>query len=693
MPALKIDGVEYEFEPGMSIIQVCDMHGIEIPRFCYHEKLEIAGNCRMCLVEVKPGPPKPAASCALPAAEGQEVFTKTPMVKKAREGVMEMLLINHPLDCPICDQGGECDLQDQAIYYGGGVSRYDEHKRAVEDKHMGPLIKTHMTRCIHCTRCVRFAEDIAGVPEIGAIFRGEDMQITTYLEQAASSELSGNVIDLCPVGALTSKPYAFVSRPWELKKTESIDVMDAVGSNIRVDSRGEAVLRILPRLNEEVNEEWLADKSRFACDGLRNQRLDRPYVRREGKLQPATWEEAFDAIAAKLMEIPGERVGALAGNLADLESMFALKGLMEQIGSPHLDCRQDGAKLDPSDRASYLFNTGIERAEEADVILLIGTNPRHEAPLVNTRLRKAFLRGGAKIFNLGTPADLTYPVEQLGNDPTLLNKILSGEHPVAEALKQAERPMLILGTAALAREDGGSILNAAKAIAENGGLVKDGWNGFNVLHYAAARVGGMEIGFTPGKDGHDIAGMIQAIENNQLQMLFLLGVDEIDMSYFGDAFIVYQGHHGDIGAHRADVILPGAAYTEKDGTYLNMEGRVQEANRAIFPPGEAREDWKILRALSEVLGQPLPYDSLAQLRAKMAQDVPHLLNIGRTSPAQWKKLAKQSKSYRIKKEPLEQVILNYYMTDPISRASKTMANCTAEIVEKRAAASGKREAA
>ncbi len=693
MPTLKIDGKDYEFEPGMSVIQVCDMHGIEIPRFCYHERLEIAGNCRMCLVEAKPGPPKPQASCALPAADGQEITTNSDMVKKAREGVMEMLLINHPLDCPICDQGGECDLQDQAMFYGSGVSRYDEHKRAVEDKYMGPLIKTHMTRCIHCTRCVRFAEDIAGVPELGAIYRGEDMQITTCLEQTMTSEMSANVIDLCPVGALTSKPYAFAARPWELKKTETIDVMDAVGSNIRVDSRGEAVLRVMPRVNEVVNEEWISDKTRFVCDGLRNQRLDQPYVRVNKTLQPASWDEAFAAIAERLKDRGGERIGALAGNLVDVESMFALKELVTSLGSPHLDCRQDGAKIDPLDRAAYLFNSTIERAEEADAVLFVGANPRLEAPIINARLRKAYRKNGAQFYNIGQPVELSYPAEELGNDPRILNQILSGDHPVAKALKSAKRPMIIVGTAAVAREDGASVMNACKAIADNCDLIKEDWNGFNMLHYAAARVGGLEVGFVPGKGGKDIAGMIQAINNHEIDTLFLLGVDEIDMKYFGDAFIVYQGHHGDIGAHRADVILPGAAYTEKDALYVNTEGRVQEAFRAVFPPGEAKEDWKILRALSEVLGQTLPFNTLNELRQRLFSAVPHLSSFDQITPAQWKPVPKQPKSYKIKKEACEQAILNFYMTDPISRASNTMAECSEVIWKKTHDKPAKKEAA
>ena len=692
MPKLKIDGQEVEFEAGMSVIQVCDSVGVEIPRFCYHEKLEIAGNCRMCLVEVKPGPPKPQASCALPAAENMEVFTKTPMVKKAREGVMEMLLINHPLDCPICDQGGECDLQDQAMAYGCGTSRHHEHKRAVEDKYMGPLIKTHMTRCIHCTRCVRFAEDVAGVPEIGALFRGENMQITTYLEQAMTSEMSANVIDLCPVGALTSKPYAFVARPWELRKTESIDVMDAIGSNIRIDARGEAVLRVLPRLNEDVNEEWLSDKSRYACDGLRNQRLDRPYIRKNGKLKEASWDEALGVIADKLKATEPSHVAALAGNLADMESMQALKDLMKSLGSPHLDCRQDGSKIDPVDRATYLFNSTLAGIEQADVLLLIGTNPRHEAPILNTRLRKAYLARGIKVYNIGTPLDLTFPVTELGNDPRLLNLIINGDHELSKVLTDAQRPALILGAAAVAREDGASIMSAAKAMADQFSIVKDGWNGFNMLHYAASRVGGLELGFVPQKDGKDIAGIIEAIEQHQIEMVYLLGIDEIDMRYFGDAFVVYQGHHGDIGAHRADVVLPGAAYTEKDAWYMNTEGRLQEAFRAVFPVGEAKEDWKIIRALSERAGHTLPYDTIEALRAHIRKERPELPAVGECAVAKWKKIGKLPKTFRLAKEGFEKVILNFYMTDPISRASKTMAECT-EVIGRHKGATTKKEAA
>ena len=662
MPTLKIDGNEVEFVAGESVIQVCDRAGVEIPRFCYHDRLKIAGNCRMCLVEVKPGPPKPQASCALPAADKMEVFTNTPMVKKARDGVMEFLLINHPLDCPICDQAGECDLQDESVAYASGVSRYREHKRAVEDKYMGPLVKTAMNRCIHCTRCVRFVDEVAGVPEMGALGRGEHMEITTYLEKALTSELSANVVDLCPVGALTSKPYAFHARPWELSKTESIDVLDAVGSNIRIDSRGEVVLRILPRLNEEVNEEWLADKSRHACDGLKMQRLDRPYVRKNGKLMPSSWSEAYAAITKKMQDLKGSEMAAIAGNLADVESMLALKDLMGALGSPHLECRQDGAKIDPTDRASYLMNTGILPLELADVALFIGTNLRHEAPLVNTRLRKAYLHHGMEAFNIGTSFDTTYPGIELGENPQILSAIASGKHPLADKLKNAKNPVIILGAAALARADGAEILQTVKTIAANCNVVRDGWNGFNMLHNAAARVGALDIGFVPQTGGEDMAGMIAAIEKQAIKLVYLLGVDEIDMGYFGDSFVIYQGHHGDIGAHRADVVLPGAAYTEKTALYVNTEGRVQQTRRAIFPPGEAKEDWQIIAALAQLLGKSLRYTSQDQLRARLVEEFPHFAHIDHRMLATWKPVA--AGKANITDERFDYPISNFYMTDP-----------------------------
>jgi NADH-quinone oxidoreductase subunit G len=669
MPKLTIDGREIEVEAGTTIIQACERLGIEIPRFCYHERLAIAGNCRMCLVEVSPGPPKPQASCALPCADNMVVKTDTPMVHKAREGVMEFLLINHPLDCPICDQGGECDLQDQALFYGTGVSRYREGKRAVEEKEMGPLINTYMTRCIHCTRCIRFVSDVAGVPELGAFGRGEDMEVGTYVEKALTSELSGNVIDLCPVGALTSAPYAYVARPWELEKTESIDVMDAVGSNIRVDSRSNAVLRVLPRVHEDINEEWISDKTRFACDGLRVQRLDSPYVRdTDGKLKPATWDQAFKAIAQRVQKLPGHQMAAIAGNLACAESVMALRDLADSLSIASRDCRQEGAQFDVQTRAHYLFNTTIAGIEQADLCLLIGTNPRREAPLVNARIRKAWRGGTLKAFHLGHETELTYDCEYLGANPKILGDIVRGKHPLSEALSMAKRPMLMLGMSALARPDGQEIFAAARLIADRYNLVKDGWNGFNLLH------------FVPAQGGRDIAGIFDACQKGEIGLVYLLGADEFDMSLLGKAFVVYQGHHGDDGAHRADVVLPGAAYTEKDATYVNLEGRVQLAKRAVFPPGQAREDWAIIRALSEALGKKLPYDSLAQLRERMIKIAPHFAHTGQIVPATWPGAFKHAERFSMDEALTGEFITNFYMTDPISRASRTMAECTRQIL-------------
>jgi NADH-quinone oxidoreductase subunit G len=655
MPKLKVDGIEVEVPQGATVLQACEAAGKEIPRFCYHERLSIAGNCRMCLVEVKPGPPKPQASCALPAADNQEVFTTTPMVKHAREGVMEFLLINHPLDCPICDQGGECDLQDQAMAYGRGGSRYDENKRAVTEKYMGPIVKTIMTRCIQCTRCVRFAEEVAGVEEIGAIYRGEDMQITSYLEKAVSSELSGNVVDLCPVGALTSKPYAYEARPWELRRTLSIDVSDAVGTNIRLDSRGRQVLRALPRINEDVNEEWAHDKTRHHVDGLVRRRLDRPYIRRDGKLQPATWDEAFAAIAA--VEHGGS-VAAVAGDLVDCETMYAAKALLRQLGSDRLEGRQTGLDYDTSSLAAVNFNSTIAGIERADAILLIGTHLRWEAPLVNTRVRKAVKRG-AKVFAIGPETDLTYKVEWLGDDLGILGQL---PEAVTAAFGKAERPALILGAAGLARGAHG----AALALVEPLGLKKPGYNGFNVLHMAASRMGGLMLGYARKGGIADVA---------DAKLTFFLGADEVDFSRFAGVK-VYVGHHGDRGAAAADIVLPGAAYSEKAGTYVNLEGRVQRAERAVFPPGDAREDWSIFRALSEVLGRPLPFDSLAGLREEMYGEVPALRQLG-LAEFDWNPPALPTQaSGRIEGYPIK----DFYLTNPICRASPTMQRCSQEIL-------------
>jgi NADH-quinone oxidoreductase subunit G len=681
MAKLKVDGKEIEVPDHYTLLQAAEEAGAEVPRFCFHERLSIAGNCRMCLVEVKGGPPKPAASCAMgvrdlrpgPNGETPEIFTNTPMVKKAREGVMEFLLINHPLDCPICDQGGECDLQDQAMAFGVDSSRYQENKRAVEDKYIGPLVKTIMNRCIHCTRCVRFTTEVAGISELGLIGRGEDAEITTYLEQAMTSELQGNVIDLCPVGALTSKPYAFQARPWELTKTESIDVMDAVGSAIRVDSRGREVMRIMPRVNEQVNEEWISDKTRFIWDGLRTQRLDRPYVRRDGKLVAATWSEAFAAVKEAVAKTSGDKIGAIAGDLAAVEEMYALKLLMQSLASPNIDCRQDGAMLDPAlGRASYIFNPTIEGIEQADAVLIIGANPRFEASVLNARIRKRWKGGPLPIGVIGEVGDLRYDYEMLGAGSESLKELAGGKGKFFSVLKDAKRPLIIVGQGALARSDGAAVLGLAAKLALAVDAVNAEWNGFAVLHTAAARVGGLDIGFVPGEGGKSAAEMASAMD-----VLFLLGADEIDMTGTGGAFVVYIGTHG-AGAHRANVILPGAAYTEKSGTYVNTEGRVQQTNRAGFAPGEAKEDWAILRALSDVLGQRLSFDSLPQLRAKLTADYPHLAAIDEIAAGDPADIARVAQIARtLAKGAFASPVKDFYLTNPIARASAVMAECSA----------------
>ena len=673
MPKVKIDGVEIEVPAGITVLQACELAGVEIPRFCYHERLSIAGNCRMCLVEVKPGPPKPQASCALPVADKQEIFTKTPVVQKARNGVMEFLLINHPLDCPICDQGGECDLQDQAMAYGFDRSRYHENKRAVPDKELGPLVKTSMNRCIHCTRCIRFATEVAGVEELGATGRGESMEVTTYVEHALSTELAGNLVDLCPVGALTSKPYAFEARSWELTKTESIDVLDGLGSNIRIDTRGAQVMRVLPRLNDDVNEEWISDKTRHAIDGLRHQRLDRPYVRKAGKLIEATWDEAFGAITTKLKGMDGAKIAAIAGDQCDAESMVALKDLMTALGSPNIDCRQDGAKLD-GPRGSYIFNAGVHGIDSADAILLIGSNPRTESPVLNARIRKRYLHGRCAIASIGAVADLTYPVERLGAGPATLRELTDGKLGFFEKLKAAKNPLIIVGMGAVAREDGAAVLAMARELAEKLNAVREDWNGFAVLHTTAARVGGLDLGLVPGEGGRDVAGILAGCEKGEIGAVYLLAADEIDTKRLGKAFVIYQGHHGDAGAHRADVILPGAAYTEKPGTYVNTEGRVQLGRRAGYPPGDAREDWAILRALSERLGKTLSYDTLAQVRSRLVSVNKIFAAIDQQVPGAWGPFGKAGTTTDA---AFVSAVANFYMTCPISRASRTMADCMA----------------
>jgi len=678
MTKLIIDGKEIDVPAEYTLLQACEAAGAEIPRFCYHERLSIAGNCRMCLVEVKGGP-KPVASCAWgvrdcrpgPKGEPPEISTRSPMVKKAREGVMEFLLINHPLDCPICDQGGECDLQDQAMGYGVDTSRFAENKRAVEDKYLGALVKTSMTRCIQCTRCVRFAAEVAGAPEMGAIGRGEDMEITTYLETALTSELQGNLVDICPVGALTSKPYAFAARPWELGKTQSIDVMDGLGSAIRVDTRGREVMRILPRVNEAINEEWISDKTRHIVDGLRTQRLDRPYLRENGKLRQASWSEVFAAIAAKVRGASGKRIGAIAGDLATVEEMFALKQLMSSLGSANLAVQGGHAFDAKAGRAAYVFNPTIAGIEQADALLIVGSNPRHEGALLNARIRKRWRTGKLKIGLIGENADLTYPVQHLGAGAETLSDLASGKHSFADVLKNAQNPIVLVGVSATSRADGAAILAQAAKLAIDVGAIKDGWNGFGVLHGTASGVGALDIGFVPGEGGLSAAQMTAP---NGVDVLFSLGADEVDVA--PGAFVVYIGTHGDRGAHRADVILPGAAYTEKSGLYINTEGRAQMTSRAAFPPGEAREEWAILRALSDTLGHRLPFDSLAALRQMLFKAFPHLMRLDEITPADAAAvLTLAGRGGKTDATPFKAAYASYYLTNPIARASAVMAEC------------------
>lgn len=662
MPKVTVDGVEIEVPAGATVMQACELAGKEIPRFCYHERLSIAGNCRACLVEVSPGPPKPQASCALPAAEGQVIHTDTPMVKKAQEGALEFLLINHPLECPICDEAGECDLQDQVIAFGRGPSRFKEAKRAVTEKNMGPLIKTVMTRCIHCTRCVRFVDEVGGVDEIGALYRGEDMQISTYLEGAVTSELSGNIIDLCPVGALTSKPNAFKARSWELTRTDSIDVMDAVGSNISIGSRSGAVVRVTPRVNEDVNEEWVADTGRFGVDGLKEKRLDRPWVRIDGELQPVAWPDAFLAVKAALDGVAPANVAAIAGNLSAVEDVVAAHDLLAALGVTRFECRTDGAAY-AGPAAHWRFNSTIAGIGTADFVLIVGADARFDAPLVNSRIRKAVRHDGTTVYRIGPGSDLRYEFTHLGDDLALLAELPA---EVLAKLDAAARPALIIGS----RNATPEVLAAAHALAPK--FVKDGWNGFNILHDAAGRMGAMLTGWA----GEGLAGLAA----NPPSVLFLLGVDEVALAPFGGATKIYIGSHGDRGAAVADIILPGAAYSEKPGTWVNLEGRVQRALRATFPPGDAREEWTIFRALADVLGQDLGYDNLLQLRQRIAAEWPELGREG-LSPAEWvpAQLAAAKPAGAALPRPHD-----FYSSNPILRASPTMRACVAEILEGRA---------
>ncbi|MBV5264457.1 NADH-quinone oxidoreductase subunit NuoG [Pinisolibacter aquiterrae] len=687
MAKIKIDGTEIDVAPEATLLQACEAAGAEVPRFCFHERLSVAGNCRMCLVEVKGGPPKPTASCAMavkdlrpgPNGEPPEVFTTTPMVKRAREGVMEFLLINHPLDCPICDQGGECDLQDQAMAFGGDSSRFAENKRAVEDKDIGPLVKTVMTRCIQCTRCVRFTAEVAGTADMGLISRGEDVEITTYLETAMASELQGNIVDLCPVGALTSKPYEFKARPWELTKTESIDVMDALGSNIRVDARGREVVRILPRLNEDVNEEWISDKTRHVVDGLKTQRLDRPYVRdAHGKLAAASWPQALGVVAEKIKATAPEKIGIIVGDLASAEELFAIKTLAASLGIASIDARADGSRLGTGGRGSWLFNATIAGIDQADAILLVGTNPRKEAAVLNARIRKRWRKGGCPIGVLGEEADLTYAYNYLGEGPSSLDWLASGQNGFLDVLKNASKPLIIVGNGVTTRPDGAAVMAKVAEIGFAVGAVGPEWNHFSVLHTAANRVAALDLGVIPAAGGKSTNEILAACATGEIETLILIGADEIDTSNLGKTFVVYLGTHGDKGAHTASVILPGAAYTEKSGTWVNTEGRVQVGARAAFPVGEAREDWAILRALSALVGKTLPFDSLGGLRAAMVAAHPTFAGVDEIVPASHEDVAAlTSGAGAMSGAGFVSPIGDFYLTNPIARASATMAECSA----------------
>jgi|TARA_B110000438_G_scaffold276470_1_gene298290 NADH-quinone oxidoreductase subunit G len=663
MPKIFINNKEIDFEEGMTVLQACELAGAEVPRFCYHERLSIAGNCRMCLVEIEKSP-KPIASCAMPAAEGMKIKTNTSFVDKARKGVMEFLLANHPLDCPVCDQGGECDLQDQSLFYGLDNSRYSEKKRQVKEKYMGPLIKTQMTRCIHCTRCIRFATEIAGIPELGAIGRGEDMEITTYLEKSMESELSANVIDLCPVGALTSKPYAFEARPWDLKKTETIDVMDAVGSNIRVDTYGWEVKRVLPTINEDINEEWISDKTRYACDGLSKQRLDSPYIREKGKLKKTTWSHALKTLIDKLKEYQPDQVAGIVGDLADLEMIYSFKSFFEKcIGSKNLECRQDRIYINPKERINYVFNSSINGIENADFILLVGTNPRLEATILNARIRKSYLANNLKIYSIGDVGDLTYPYVNIGSNTSIIKDITSGSHAISNKIKNAKKPIIIIGDSALHGKSGKYIFETLKNFLYDNNFIRKEWNALNILTQQASRVGAIDLGIYSTNLDENFE-FFNKLDNDEFKFIYLLGADNINISK-KDKFIVYQGSHGDKGAEIADIILPGAAYTEKNGLFVNLEGKLQKAYKASYPPGDAREDWIIFKDLANIMKKPLGYNNVNSLRDLIYKTLQSKTNNNIINT--------------IKSEFVDEKILikpiDYYYSNSIARSSKVMSDC------------------
>jgi len=670
MPKITINGKEIEFEKGMTVLQACELADVEIPRFCYHEKLSIAGNCRMCLVELEKSA-KPIASCAMPATEGMNIKTNTAFVEKARKGVMEFLLANHPLDCPVCDQGGECDLQDQSMYYGVDKSRFVENKRQVKEKYMGPLIKTQMTRCIHCTRCVRFATEVAGVPEIGAIGRGENMEITTYLEKAMVSELSANVIDLCPVGALTSKPYAFEARPWELKKTESIDVMDAVGSNIRVDTYNWEVKRILPRLNNDINEEWISDKTRYSCDGLLKQRLDVPYIKKKNKLQKCTWDEAISVLVEKINTINPDEIGGHIGDMVNLENALSFKKFFSALKTKNLEFRERKFYINSSEKSNYIFNSSIKGIEETDLILLVGTNPRHEATILNARIRKVFAQKQIPIYSIGNPGDLTYKYKIIGNKTDDIKKILNNESDFSKKLSISKKPLIIIGESALEINSGKYIVEGFKNYLKKNNFIRKDWNAFNFLPQNASTVGLIDLKILP-KEDEEKSSFFEKLNKNQFKLLYLLGSDNLDIKKDNE-FIVYQGSHGDRGAEIADIILPSAAFTEQNGLYVNLEGRVQECKKASYPIGEALEDWKIFNLISVALKKNENILNFETLRKQVLNSIPNFTKIDKLPS--FKDTEVQNIFPDFKSEEINIKELDYFFTNAISRSSKTMSEC------------------
>ena len=669
MPKITINGKEIEFEKGMTVLQACELANVEIPRFCYHEKLSIAGNCRMCLVEMEKSP-KPIASCAMPAAEGMNIKTNTSLVEKARKGVMEFLLANHPLDCPVCDQGGECDLQDQSLYYGVDKSRFVENKRDVKEKYMGPLIKTQMTRCIHCTRCVRFATEVAGVPEIGAIGRGENMQITTYLEKSMESELSANVIDLCPVGALTSKPYAFEARPWELKKTESVDVMDAVGSNIRVDTYNWEVKRILPRLNNDINEEWISDKTRYSCDGLLKQRLDVPYIKKENKLQKSNWDEALDLLIKKIKEVQPNEIAGHIGDMINMENALGFKKLFNLIKSNNLEFREKKFYINSSEKINYIFNSSINGIEQSDLILLIGTNPRHEASMLNARIRKAFVQKKVPIFSIGDPGDLTYDYKIISDKTDEIKKIINNESELSNKILSAKNPIIIIGESVLELESGKYIFEEIKNFLIQNNKISQEWNPLNILIQNASTVGLLDLKIIPDQKENNFT-FFNNLENKKFKLLYLLGSDNLDFKKDNE-FVVYQGSHGDRGAEIADIVLPSATYTEQEGLYENLEGRVQECKKASYPIGEALEDWKIFNRIIKKMGLN-DTTNFDQLRKEVLNSIPNFSELNELPKNVESKNSKIQSNFVSEKITIRE--LDYYYTNSISRSSKTMSEC------------------